>query len=172
MLAVAILSSGCARRISSNTYHADHVGEASFSYQGTVVSVRKVTVKEAERMQDNTTGMVAGGLGGAVLGSTIGKGTGQGVAAIGGGLLGATAGAFLQDYLGTQDGIEYVVRLTNGQIMTVVQAPDNPLSVGQRVLVIVGDAGRSRVVPDNSGYQGVQQVRSQAQTNIIKHKTF
>ena len=142
-----VFMQGCARRISANTYHAGHVGEASETYRGVVVSKRVVTVQEAERMQDNTTGMIGGGLAGGVLGSMIGKGHGSTLGALAGAAAGATGGAFLQDHLGTQDGIEYVVRLENGRMMTVVQGPDVSVGVGQKVLIMVSHTGRSRVVP-------------------------
>lgn len=147
LLTFSIVGSGCARRISANTYHSAHVGEASKTYKGTIVSKRTVTVQEAERMQDNTTGMLAGGVGGAALGSMIGKGHGSTLAMLAGGALGATGGAYAQDYLGTQDGFEYAVKLDNGQMMTVVQGVDTSLNVGQKVLVMVSHSGRSRVVP-------------------------
>jgi outer membrane lipoprotein SlyB len=143
----SLFMQGCARRISANSYHAGHVGEASETYKGVVVSKRVITVQESERMQDNTTGMVAGGVAGGLLGSMVGKGKGSLLGGIAGAGLGATGGAFLQDHLGTQDGIEYVIRLENGRMMTVVQGPDVAINIGQSVLIMVSHTGRSRVIP-------------------------
>jgi outer membrane lipoprotein SlyB len=67
---------GCARQISSNAYSERQVGEASFSYQGTVLSVRKVAVG-SEKLEDNVAGGALGAIGGGVLGSTCGKGDGK-----------------------------------------------------------------------------------------------
>lgn len=46
-------------------------------------------------------------------------------------------------------GYEYVIRLTNGSIISVVQAGDVKLKPKQRVLVING--ANTRVVPDRGG---------------------
>ena len=60
-----LILGGCARDISSATYAESTVGEASQTYRGTVVGVRKVTVAP-ETLQENiiggATGAVIGGL--------------------------------------------------------------------------------------------------------------
>lgn len=140
------LCSSCARDISSDIYSADHVGEASTTYSGTIIHVRTVTVNDSERLQDNSMGIIGGGLGGAYAGSHIGKGDGNTLAIIGGALAGATAGAFAEKALKTQQGVEYVVQLDNGQSMTVVQGPTPAFTTSQPVYVIVGQQGRSRVI--------------------------
>lgn len=154
-LAVLVLS-GCARNISSDTYAAGHVGEASFTYQGVIASARKVKVDEGEYLEDNQTGIGLGALGGGLAGSAIGKGSGNLAAIAGGAVIGGVAGAFAEKALKSQEGMEYAVKLTNGSMMTVVQGMENPMSPGTRVLVMVSQDGRSRVVPDQSGYQDVQ----------------
>jgi len=152
VLLVLVVSS-CTRRISPNTYSAASVGEASQTFRGVVIGLRQIEVKEAERLQDNSMGMGVGALAGGALGSQIGSGTSANVVgAVVGALAGGTAGTFLQDSMGTQDGIEYTVQLDNGRAMTVVQGPESPVSVGQRVLVIISQAGRSRVVADSSAH--------------------
>lgn len=140
------LSTGCARQISSNVYSARSVGEASETYPGVIISARTVAVEDQEYLGDNTLGIVGGGIGGALLGSTIGKGSGNTLATVAGGVLGATGGAFAEKALKSQQGMEYVVSLENGQTRTVVQGPDPQLSVGQSVFVMVSHHGRSRVV--------------------------
>lgn len=170
MGALPLLFMGCARNISPNTYHSASVGEAAFSYQGVIISIRNVEVKEAERLQDNYTGATLGALGGGLLaGSTIGKGYGSVAAAGVGAIAGGVGGAYLQDYLGTQGGIEYTIRLTNGQVRTVVQGPENPLAVGQRVLLIDSKEGRARVVPDSSP-QSVQPLAPAPSVLVRKYR--
>jgi len=142
---IASLSS-CAREISSNVYAADSVGEASRTLSGVVISARGITVQDSERLQDNGLGIIGGGLAGAYGGSHIGKGDGNTLATIGGAVIGATAGAFAEKSLKTQQGIEYVVKLDNGEAMTVVQAVSPQFSVGQNVYVIISHQGRSRVI--------------------------
>lgn len=146
LLAGVAFSTGCARQISSNVYSAHSVGEASETYPGVIIGARTVTVEDQEYLGDNTLGIVGGGVGGALLGSTIGKGKGNTLATVAGGVLGATGGAFAEKALKSQQGIEYVVSLENGQTRTVVQGTDPQLSVGQQVFVMVSHHGRSRVV--------------------------
>lgn len=154
-LAVLTLS-GCARNINSNTYKASHVGEASFTYQGVIMSARQVEVEEGEYLGENTTGAVLGAGAGGLAGSQVGSGTGNIAAIVGGAVLGGAAGMFAEKALKHQTAMEYAVKLTNGSIMTVVQGMDNPLQPGQRALVMVSQDGRSRVVPDMSPTMDVQ----------------
>jgi len=140
------LLASCARTISSDIYSANHVGEASTTYKGVILSARHITVQEHERLEENGLGIVGGGIGGAMAGSGIGKGSGNAVATIGGAIIGATAGAFAEKALKTQSGTEYVVALDDGRAMTVVQAPEPSLQEGQRVFVLVSHSGRSRVI--------------------------
>lgn len=166
LVAVTTLSlSGCARNISSSTYNARTVGEAALSYQGVVISANQVDVSEGDYLEDNKTGIVLGGLTGGLVGSQIGSGRGAVAGAVGGAILGAAAGAFAEKALKDQKGMEYVVRLNNGQMMTVVQGLDNPLGVGQRVIVVAKNDGRSRVIADNSAIQEVQPMVVQPQIN-------
>lgn len=137
---------GCAREISPDVYSADHVGEASVSFSGTIISTRQITVQDKERLQENTLGIVGGGVGGVLAGSKIGKGTGNSAAMIGGALVGATAGAFAEKALKTQQGTEYIVQLDNGELRTIVQGVEPALASGQLVYVIIGREGRSRVI--------------------------
>jgi len=65
--------------------------------------------------------------------------------------------------------MEYAVKLTNGSMMTVVQGVSGAMAPGTRVMVIVSQDGRSRVVPDQSGYQDVQpMMNAPAQKVVVK----
>lgn len=166
--ALTVILSGCARDISSNSYNARKVGEAAFTYQGIVVSTREVEVNEGDYLENNGVGILAGGAAGGLAGNQIGSGSGNIAATVGGAVIGAVAGALAEKALKEQKGIEYVVRLNNGQMMTVVQGTDSALQVNQRVFVIVKQDGRSRVVVDNSSIQDVQPMVNQPtlRTNI------
>ncbi|MBN9343371.1 MAG: hypothetical protein BGO76_05565 [Caedibacter sp. 38-128] len=146
----AAMLSGCAREISSNVYSDTHVGEASRTFRGIVVSVREVEVTNAEKLQENTAGIVAGGVGGGVVGHQFGKGRGNTAATAAGALLGAVAGAYAEKALSSQNAFEYIVELSTGEMRTVVQGKDTKYAPGQRVLLIVGQEGRSRIIPDSS----------------------
>lgn len=161
--------SGCARDLSSNVYSSGST--LSLTLDGKVVAVRQVTVKENDKLGNNSGGMLAGGVAGGVLGSTVGSGNGQTVAVVGGALAGAALGAVVEDKLGTAKGYEYVVKVdtsklksnyyegntamrnaissaTTSGVVTIVQGTDTVLSVGQKVYVIFSD-DRTRVVAAN-----------------------
>jgi outer membrane lipoprotein SlyB len=150
---VITCGTGCQRKIGGNQYSSASLNSASQTYQGIIMSVRKVEVSEAERLQDNTTGMGVGALAGGLAGSAFGKGKGKIVGVGLGALAGGAAGMFAQEAMGTQTGIEYVVKLSNGNLMTIVQGDDTMLPAGKRVLVMIPTASgaRPRVVADDSG---------------------
>lgn len=139
--------SGCARQISSNVYSGSAVGETSSTYPGVIISCRQVVVEDSEYLGDNPLGIIGGGVAGGYLGSKIGKGEGNMLATVGGAIAGATAGAFAEKAMKTQNAMEYVVALENGEAKTVTQGVDTAYVVGQKVWLIVSCQGRSRVVP-------------------------
>ena len=145
-LVATLLLSACARQISADVYKASHVGETSSTYEGVIVSARPVLVEDKEYLEQNTLGGAAGGVTGGVLGSQLGKGTGKSLATAVGAIGGAVGGAYAEKYLKSQEAIEYVVKLDNGQLKTIVQGPTPPLQIGQRVYVMVSYEGRSRIV--------------------------
>ena len=145
MAALAVVLSGCARNISQGTYSDKTVGEASRTFRGVIVSVRKVQVGP-ETLEENTLGAGMGALAGGVLGYQVGQGRGNVAATALGGLAGAAAGAYAQQQLKTQDAFEYVVRLENGEMRTVVQGTDVSFAPGQNVMLIIGERNRSRIV--------------------------
>ena len=140
---LAVFSSGCARQISSNVYSADSIGETSTTYPGVIISSRQVTVEDKEYLGDNPLGIIGGGVGGAYLGSKIGKGEGNTLATG----AGAAAGAFAEKALKSQNAMEYVIALENGESKTVVQGLEPSMGVGQKVWLMVSHQGRSRVTP-------------------------
>lgn len=163
---IALNFAGCARNIGGNVYKASAVGESSFSYQGTVASVRQVQVEEGEYLEENQMGLGLGAVaGGLAAGSTIGKGNGQLLSGALGAIAGGLGGAYAEKALKSQTALEYVVQLTNGNMMTVVQGLDNPLQIGQRVIVIVGLDGRSRVIADQTATQSIQPM---TRPNVVK----
>lgn len=149
--ATTVLLSGCGKQISPNTYSEAHVGEASRTFRGIVVSVREVNIQAHERIQDNTTGGLIGGVAGGVAGAQFGQGRGQLAAGAAGALLGAAVGAFAEQEMSGQTGLEYVIELANGEMRTVVQGLDVRFNPGQAILLMVGVEGRSRIVADQSG---------------------
>jgi outer membrane lipoprotein SlyB len=138
MVAVVSLLAGCQADINSNQYTTGSVGKVSTAAQCSVLSVRQVNVKS-----DNQLGSVIGGLAGGVAGYSIGSGsTAHNLGAIGGAVLGGLAGNATQGALSSQGGYEYIVKLDNGQVMTITQGTDVLLTPGQKCMLLYGNPAR------------------------------
>ena len=136
---------GCARQISSNVYSAASIGEVSTTYPGVIISCRQVIVEDKEYLEQNGLGIIGGGLAGGYAGSKFGKGEGNMLATVGGAVAGAAAGAYAEKMLKTQNALEYIVALENGETRTVTQGVDPAFSTGQKVWLIISGKGRSRL---------------------------
>lgn len=139
----ASLLAGCSKDYSGDTYESRSVGEVSRTDKGVVTSMRKIKIESEE---GPGAGALLGGVGGALAGSMFGKGGGKVLGAAAGAVLGGVAGNAIQNR--SKDGYEYAVKLDNGSTVTVTQGVDPKISVGQRVLVVNSNKGRSRVVPE------------------------
>lgn len=140
----AVLLAGlaaCKSDYSPNTYSSTAVQQANPVDQGVVVGAREVTVSA-----DTTVGAVSGGAAGGVAGSQLGTGVTSAFGAIGGTLLGGIAGSAAQHVEGDAKAYEYIVKKTNGDLISVTQQDKTPLTIGEHVLVITGK--QARIVPD------------------------
>lgn len=140
----SISLTACARPISGDSYTPRQVGEASFTYQGFVRSVREVVVESGKSLSENEVGVIGGGVAGGALGSLAGRGKFFPTAI--GAVAGAVAGSMIERDLKKQVALEYVVQLYDGNLMTVVQGPDDAFDIGQPVYVVISQTGRSRIV--------------------------
>lgn len=169
LVLLAGLVSGCARDLSNDMYVSSST--MNLTMEGKVVSVRKVAIKEHDKLQDNTTGMLAGGVLGGVAGHGVGGGHGKNVGMVGGAVAGAALGALIEDKLGESSGYEYTVKVdvsklkntdayydgnamvrntissavTSG-LITVVQSDKAPFAQGQKVFIVFSN-NRTRVIP-------------------------
>lgn len=134
-----LLLSGCARNISANSYDARALdGRGMVSHPCTVVKVRTVVVEEGDYLENNQAGMLMGGVAGGLAGNMIGGGRGRVLATGIGALAGAAGGAYAEKALKSQNAYEYVVRMQDGSMRTVVQGMDTYLNPGQEALLIEG----------------------------------
>ncbi len=145
----ALFTTGCATDISSQSYSDKHVGETARSYRATVIKVRQVKVGPDE-LGKNKNGALAGGIGGAMLGSTMGGGNGKALMTIAGGVAGAIGGAYAEKALKSQVGLEITVELRNGALRTIVQGADVPFARGERVFLMSYGKGRSKIVKEDA----------------------
>ncbi len=140
----------CTKELGSDVYSDSEAGSVKQTYKGIVINARQVTVKAADKLAENDLGTIGGGVAGGLLGSTVGKGRGSTIGLVLGAVAGALSGAAVQDKLSTQKGMEYVIELNSGRLLTIVQGTKPQLQSGQSVIVMVGNKGRSRVVPTNT----------------------
>lgn len=120
------------------------VGTAGQIGEGVVIDVRDVRIQG-----QNAKGAVLGGAAGGVVGSTIGRGSARILASVGGALAGMLIGGIAQKELSEQKALQYIVRLNNGKMISVIQGMKNRFSVGQRVLVLYGKETHLIAAPDN-----------------------
>jgi outer membrane lipoprotein SlyB len=127
--------------MSSGSFTRDQARVAQDVQLGTVVSVRQVMIEGTRSGVGTVSGAALGGL----AGSTIGGGRGQAAAAIGGAVLGGMAGAAAEQGVTRQPGLEITVRLDSGRMLAVTQAADMAFAPGERVRVLTGPDGTTRV---------------------------
>jgi outer membrane lipoprotein SlyB len=138
---LALYITGCASSRSSEVYSRDQARQAHTVEAGTVESVKQVLIEGTK----TPVGAAAGGVAGGVLGSTIGRGSGRALATVGGALLGAAGGAAAEEGLTRKQGLEIVVRKDSGETLVVVQEADVPIYPGDRVRILRGPDGTTRV---------------------------
>ena len=146
VMAVAV-AGGCARDIGGASVSSSSVGAATRVERGTVLAVRQVSVQDGERASQNLLGGLLGAAAGAVVGSTIGAGFGRDVAIGVGGVAGAAAGSAAQRALSRQTAQEYIVALSSGRDVAIIQTDATPIPVGAAVFVQQGRGGRARIAP-------------------------
>ncbi|MEQ9124293.1 MAG: hypothetical protein RIM80_17210 [Alphaproteobacteria bacterium] len=144
LLVAGLALSGCARSLSPDVYSRGEVGAKVEVENATVVAVRDVSIEGTKSNIGAGAGAVAGGVGGAV---AVGRNRGAAtLGAVAGAIIGAIAGAAIEEAATSSDGVEYMVRLENGETVAVVQPKgDAPLAPGDRALLVYGD--HIRVVP-------------------------
>ncbi len=130
----------CASSYSPNTYSSNAVQLASKVEAGTIIGYREVGISASGGIFT-----VAGGAAGGVLGVEY---AGSGLVAVGATTVGGLLGNALDHAAGDTTGWEYIVRKPSGDMLSVTQREKAPLTLGQKVLVIMGP--QARVVPDYS----------------------
>ncbi len=137
----AIYLAGCASSRSGQVYSRDEARKVQTVENGTVVSVKEVLIEGTK----TPIGPAAGGVAGGVLGSTVGSGSGRTVATVLGALAGAAAGTVAEEGITRKQGLEIVVDKDSGQTIVVVQEADVMFSPGDRVRIIAGSNGATRI---------------------------
>ncbi|MBL4647930.1 MAG: glycine zipper 2TM domain-containing protein [Gammaproteobacteria bacterium] len=165
---VISLFSACAPDISSNSYSMGAVGTEQVE-QGVILQVSHVNINANQGI---------GGGAGAALGATAGSAIGGDTRAniiggIAGALIGGIIGNEIDKGVNSQGGLRYIIKLSSGRTVSIVQGMENPLRAGQRVLVTFtgisrGGLTRGRVTADNSYQPPVRQNPIATTTQPIK----
>ena len=109
--------------------------------------IEQITETQLQTNQHRGLGAIIGGLGGLGIGSLIGAGTGRDVAMVAGTLGGALLGNNVQKrYDQPTPGQQIIVRVKSGVLVQITQPLDPNLRPGQRVY-IEGNGEGARVVP-------------------------
>ncbi len=140
-LAVIAFLVGCASSNSGEVYSRDQARRTQTVQLGTVQFVKNIRIEGTK----SGVGTVAGAVAGGVAGSTIGAGSGRTLAALGGAALGAVGGTVAEEQITKKTGLEITVKLDSGSSIAVVQGADVMFAVGERVRVLTGSDGTTRV---------------------------
>lgn len=133
---------GCAYpRQGSGDYHAYGVRTEQNVRFGVVESVRLVRIQAPDSGVGAVTGAVVGGIGG----SHVGGGSGQAVGAVLGALAGGLLGQAVEQGTNQRTGLEITVLLDSGKYIAVTQESDENFRAGDRVRVLQGAEGVTRV---------------------------
>jgi len=154
-IATATALSGCVQT-NPNVYDPYTVGQASLTETGTIQASRQVEISSAG---GTGIGAAVGALAGGIAGSQIGpsrrghyghryrrNSAVSALGALGGAVVGGLIGAAIERDVTRHIATEYVVRLDDGTLITVIQGSE-PIALGQRVFVQVPERGRARIVP-------------------------
>ncbi len=141
LLALSVLAA-CAQK-GGGTFTSSGQQRSNAVHYGTVLSVRTV------KIENDTSGVgpVVGGVAGGVVGNLFGSGSGKVLATVGGAALGALGGYATENVIRNHDALEIIVELDNGSHIAVVQDPDIHFRAGDKVMVLAGSDGSSRVQP-------------------------
>ncbi|HYF86773.1 glycine zipper 2TM domain-containing protein [Azospirillum sp.] len=143
-VAVAGGLAGCTSDYSPNTYSSSAVQQANKVEPAVVVGFRQVAISA-----NGTVGAVSGGAAGGILGAQVGSGgMNAALGTVGGTAIGGLLGTAMEHIAGDTTGWEYIVRKSNGDLLSLTQKEPQPLPIGQKVLVITGS--QARIVPDYS----------------------
>lgn len=137
VIAMAGLLGACATS-TSDTYTAEDVGKVISTAEGTVVSSREVEIEG----ETGPVGALAGGAAGGAAG--YGLSGGGGAITVLGALVGAGVGYLVESGVNDREGIEYVIQMDDGRVVTLVQNKESgeeaPIQNGAPVLVQYGDS--------------------------------
>lgn len=144
MLASLLALTGCASKLTGDTYSRAEARTVQTVRMGTIEALRPVQIEGTKTPIGAGAGAVIGGIGG----SSVGGGRGSAVMAVIGAVAGGMLGAAAEEGLTRTQGVEITVREDDGSLRAYVQEvePNQIFRVGQRVRILTV-SGTSRVSP-------------------------
>ena len=139
-ISMSVWLAGCALQ-PSDSFSRREVNQAYRIEMGTVERVRNVPIQGTE----SGVGTIGGGALGGIAGGAIGGGRGSDIASVLGIIGGVVIGSALESQATQELGLELTVKLDNGQTALIIQAADPPFQIGDRVRVLSGKDGKTRV---------------------------
>jgi len=139
---VVVGATGCTLPSRGDVYSRNETRQAWDVRYGEVTDIDPVTIEG----QRTSIGRIGGGYVGYETGRAIGgHGTSGDVGGAVGAVAGAVAGEAVEEGVTRQAGLQISVRLDEGRTIAVVQAADQPFSVGERVKIYSRGDGATRV---------------------------
>jgi len=140
IIAVALVLSACATS-NPNVVPVYQAQRVSHVYDATVLAVRPVTIDGSQ----SGVGAGAGAIVGGIAGSAIGGGNGAAIATVLGAVVGGVAGNAIERDSTTQNGVEIIVQMRDGQRRAVIQGvTGDAWAPGDPVILIVS-GGNARI---------------------------
>jgi len=138
--ASAVLLTACVTA-NPDVIHPSEAQRVSQVWDGTVLSVRPVTIDGTQSGVGAAAGAVAGG----VAGSHVGGYNEQFIFSVVGAVLGGVAGNAMERGATRQNGVEIMVQLRNGERRAIVQAIGTETFAPGDAVVLVSTGGRARI---------------------------
>lgn len=135
VLASSLLVACVPSKQTGTSYSRDEARAVQNVKLGTVVDVTEVSIEGTKTGAGGVIGGVVGGL----AGSTVDDGTAGDIAAVIAGAAGAIIGANAESAVTKAKGMEYTIRMDDGEVISVVQAIDpkaDPIVAGDSVKLL------------------------------------
>lgn len=146
-LAVALVAAGCASSKGGDVYTRGQVREVQSVKTGTVLNSRIVQIEGTKSGIGDAAGAVVGGIAGATRGGGNGGAESQ-IAGVVGAVVGGVVGAAAEEGLTRTDGIELIIKLDDGPVISVVQGvsskEEDNFKAGDKVYILENE-GVTRV---------------------------
>lgn len=139
-ISMSLWLTGCALQ-PSDSFSRRELNQSYRVEMGTVERVKNVPIQGT----DSGVGTIGGGALGGIAGGAIGGGRGSSIASVVGVIGGLVIGNALESQATQELGLELTVKLDNGQTALVIQAAEPSFQIGDRVRVLSGKDGKTRV---------------------------